>query len=79
MVLIVCIMTGIATAALMSWLQPALERWAVRHPPRQATMGRSVPGRTSTGDPVPTIDLYPVITDHRFLSELHQNTRKLRI
>jgi hypothetical protein len=31
---IVCIMTGIATAALMSWLQPALERWAVRHPPR---------------------------------------------
>jgi hypothetical protein len=46
MVLIVCIMTGIATAALMSWLQPALERWAVRPPPRQATMGRSVPGRT---------------------------------
>jgi len=33
MVLIVCIITGIATAALMSWLQPALERWAVRHPP----------------------------------------------
>ncbi len=22
---------------------------------------------------------YPVITDHRFLSELHQNTRKVRI
>jgi hypothetical protein len=35
-VLIVCIMAGIATAALMSWLQPALERWAVRRPPRQA-------------------------------------------
>jgi hypothetical protein len=32
--MIVCIMTGIATAALMSWLQPALERWAVRHAPR---------------------------------------------
>ena len=28
MLLIVCIITGIATAALMSWLQPALERWA---------------------------------------------------
>ena len=33
MVLIVCIITGTATAALMSRLQPALERWAVRHPP----------------------------------------------
>jgi len=33
MVLIVCIITAIGTAALMSWLQPALERWAARHPP----------------------------------------------
>jgi hypothetical protein len=34
MLLILCIVTGIATVALMSWLQPALERWAVRNPPR---------------------------------------------
>jgi hypothetical protein len=33
MMLMVCITTGMATAALISWLQPALERWAVRHPP----------------------------------------------
>jgi hypothetical protein len=33
MVLIVCIITGIATAALMSWLQPAPERWAARPAP----------------------------------------------
>ena len=26
---ILCIISGIATAALMSWLQPALESWAV--------------------------------------------------
>jgi hypothetical protein len=32
MMLIVCITAGISTAALMSWLQPALERWAVKHP-----------------------------------------------
>jgi hypothetical protein len=34
MVLIVCIMTGIATAALMAWLQPTLERWARQTPAR---------------------------------------------
>jgi hypothetical protein len=34
LLLILCIITGIATAALTSWLQPVLERWAVTHPPR---------------------------------------------
>ncbi len=34
LLLILCIISAIATAALMSWLQPALERWAVTHPPR---------------------------------------------
>jgi len=34
LLLILCIISAIATAALMSWLQPALERWSVTHPPR---------------------------------------------
>ena len=34
LLLILCITSAIATAALMSWLQPALERWAVTHPAR---------------------------------------------
>jgi hypothetical protein len=34
MLLSLCTISAIATAALMAWLQPALERWAVRHPPR---------------------------------------------
>jgi len=34
LLLILCIISGIATVALMSWLRPALERWAVTHPPR---------------------------------------------
>jgi hypothetical protein len=34
LLLILCVISGIATAALVSWLQAALERWAVTHSPR---------------------------------------------
>jgi len=34
LLVILCIISGIATVVLVSWLQPVLERRAVTHPPR---------------------------------------------
>ena len=55
-----------------------------RAPPSSSTLS-SVPQCSASTDSHsphaidPTIDLYPVISDHRLLSELHQNARKVRI
>jgi hypothetical protein len=48
MLMILCIISGFATAALTSWLQPALEGWAVTQPdpdePRPQRFCRAQPG-----------------------------------
>ena len=49
LLLILCIISAIATAALMSWLQPALERSAVRPPVPMSHAGADCAGPSMDG------------------------------